>query len=272
MRGRRPGLDRGPLPLRARLALGILGPLLLLGLWQAYVDLANVDELLLPSPLTVARALGADQTRPVLWDAFLVTAQEIVYGLAVALVLGAALALAMHLSRVLRAMLVPVLIATQAIPLPVLAPVLVFWLGFTLLPKLVIVAIICFFPVVMTTLDGLDRVDPALRRLLRTSGANRLQILRWVELPAALPAALSGAKVAVAIGGIAAVFAEYAGTEQGRGGLGTVVQSASSSSATDQAFAAIAILAAFAVLTTGALAALARVLAPWAHRSTGDPR
>lgn len=268
-RSARTARDRGPLATPVRIALGVLGPLLALGGWQAYVRIADVDSLLLPAPTDVLGSLVDD--RRLLWSAFLITAQEIVYGLAVALLLGLLLAVAMHLSRVVRATLGPLIVGSQAIPLPVLAPVLVFWLGFDLAPKLVIVAIICFFPVVIATLDALDRVDPDLPRLLRTMGASRPQQLRWVELPAALPAALSGAKVSVAIAGIAAVFAEYAGSEQGAGGLGHVIQSSGFSLDTDRAFAAVAILALFAVLTTGALAAVQRVLAPWAHRRPGGP-
>jgi ABC-type nitrate/sulfonate/bicarbonate transport system permease component len=245
-----------------RLALGIVGPLLLLGGWQAYVRIFDVDEILLPAPTTVLRSLSDD--RELLWEAFGRTATEILLGLLIALVVGALLAVAMHVSRIVRAALGPLVVGTQAIPLPVLAPVLVFWLGFGLTPKLAIVAIICFFPVTIATLDALDRVDPDLPRLLRTMGASRWQLMRWVELPAALPAALSGAKVSVAIGGIAAIFAEYAGYEQGQGGLGGVIQTAQLNTA--RAFAAVAILAVFAVVTTGILAGLQRVLAPWAHR------
>jgi ABC-type nitrate/sulfonate/bicarbonate transport system permease component len=254
--------DRPPLPRPVRVLLGVLGPLLLLGGWQAYVRIGNVDEILLPAPTTVLHTLVDD--RALLWEAFLRTAQEILFGLAIALVVGAGLAVAMHLSRVVRATLGPLVVGSQAIPLPVLAPVLVFWLGFGLQPKLAIVAIICFFPVTIATLDALDRTDPDLDRLLRTMGASRWQRMRWVELPAALPAAISGAKVSVAIGGIAAIFAEYAGYEQGRGGLGGVIQTAQLDTA--RAFAAVAILAAFAIVTTGALAGLGRLLAPWAHR------
>ncbi|MBF6620840.1 MAG: ABC transporter permease [Patulibacter sp.] len=259
--------DQRPFSIRTRIALGVLGPLIVLGAWQAYVRLASVDEILLPAPTTVVAALVDDHE--LLWDAFLRTAQEIVFGLALALVAGLVLAGAMHLSRIVRAMMSPLVIATQAIPIPALAPVLIFWLGFGLGPKVLIVAIICFFPVAIATLDALERVDPDLPRLLRTMGANRWQRLRWVELPAALPAALSGAKMSVAIGGIAAVFAEYSGYEQGEGGLGAVIKTAQLDTA--RAFAAVAILAVFAVLTTGVLAGLQRVLAPWAHRRPGGP-
>ncbi|MDX8153090.1 ABC transporter permease subunit [Patulibacter brassicae] len=258
------------LPLAVRIALGLLGPLVVLGAWEAYCRLADVDDLLLPPPSQVGTALVDD--RSILWDAFRVTGQEIALGLLAALAVGALLALAMHLSRVVRALLGPLVVGSQAIPLPVLAPILVFWLGFGVAPKVAIVAIICFFPITVATLDALDRVDPAYARLLRTMGASRLQRLRWVELPAALPAALSGAKVSVAIAAIAAVFAEYAGSEEGHGGLGRTIQSAQSNLATDRALAAVAILAAFAVLTTGALAAAQRFLAPWAHRGSDGAR
>ena len=257
---------RRPLHPAVRVALGVLGPLLLLAAWQAYVRLADVDPILLPAPTDVAASLVDD--RSLLWDAFVVTGQEVLLGLATALVLGAGLAILMHLSAIVRAMLGPLVIGIQAVPIPVLAPVLVFWLGFGVGPKIVIVAIICFFPVVINTLDALDRVDPDLGRLLQTMGASRRQRLRWVELPAAL----SGAKVAVAIAGIAAVFAEYAGAEQGSEGLGLLINSARFSLATDRAFAAVFILAVFAVLTTGALALAQRLLAPWAHRRPGAPR
>jgi ABC-type nitrate/sulfonate/bicarbonate transport system permease component len=230
------------------------------------VRLADVDEILLPAPTTVLEALRDD--RSLLWHAFERTAQEILLGLAIALVVGALLAVAMHVSRIIRALLGPLVVGSQAIPLPVLAPVLVFWLGFGLSPKLVIVAIICFFPVTIATLDALDRVDPDLPRLLETMGASRWQRMRWVELPAALPAAISGAKVSVAIAGIAAIFAEYAGYEQGEGGLGGVIQTAQLNTA--RAFAAVAVLAVFAVVTTAALALLGRLVAPWAHRRPGD--
>lgn len=265
-RASRPPGDRRPLSRPIRLLLGVVGPLLLLGAWQAYVRLGDVDEILLPAPTTVLQALSDD--RDLLWHAFLRTAQEIVFGLAIALVVGALLAIAMHLSRIVRATLGPLVVGSQAIPLPVLAPVLVFWLGFGLTPKLAIVAIICFFPVTIATLDALDRVDRDLPRLLRTMGASRWQLMRWVELPAALPAALSGAKVSVAIAGIAAIFAEYAGYEQGEGGLGGLIQTSQLNTA--RAFACVAILAVFAVLTTAALAGLQRVVAPWAHRRPGD--
>jgi putative hydroxymethylpyrimidine transport system permease protein len=125
------------------------------------------------------------------------------------------------------------------------------------------VALVCFFPIVVTTLDGLASVDPDQHKLLRTLGASRWQTFRWAEAPAALPAALSGAKIAVAVGGIAAVFAEYAGSEDG---LGHLLLQSIPQLETARAWAAVVVLAALAVACFALLALAERHLAPWAHR------
>ncbi len=233
----------------------------LLGAWEAYVALAGVDEVVLPAPHDVARSLVED--RSVLLADLGVTATEVVLGLAAALALGAGLAGALHAVPVLRRALYPLLVVSQAIPVPVLAPVLVFWLGFSLLPKLVIVALVCFFPVVVTTLDALERVDPEQKKLLRTLGASRWQTFRLAEAPAALPAALSGAKVAVAIAAIGAVLAETAGAEEG---LGLLITTSTYGLDVARSYAAVVLLMALALGLFALLSFLERRAAPWAHR------
>ena len=234
---------------------------LLLGAWELYARLGNVDNFILPAPTEVGQALWDD--RSLLWDNLLVTAQEVVLGLALALVIGAALAVALHFSPLLRRAVYPLLVGSQAIPIVTVAPLLVVWFGYGLLPKLAIVALVCFFPIVVTTLDGLRSVEPEQHKLLRTLGASRWQAFRWAEAPAALPGALSGAKIAVAVGGIAAVFAEYAGSEDG---LGHLLLQAIPQLETARAWAAVVVLAALAVACFSLLALAERRLAPWAHR------
>lgn len=229
--------------------------------WEAYARLGPVDELILPAPTEVARALADD--RALLWDNLLVTAQEVVLGISLALVLGAALAIAIHLSPALRRALYPLLVGSQAVPVVIVAPLLVVWFGFGIAPKLAIIALVCFFPVVVTTLDALAAVDPEQRKLLRTLDATRAQELRWVELPAALPGALSGAKIAVAVAVIGAVFAEYAGSSAG---LGNVILQAVPQLETARAYAAVALLAALAILLFSLLALAERLLVPWARK------
>ncbi|QEC50158.1 ABC transporter permease [Baekduia soli] len=241
--------------------LSALLVLLLLGGWEAYARLGSVDAFILPAPTQVAQALWDD--RGLLWDNLLVTGQEVVLGLALALAAGIVLAVALHLSGRLRRAVYPLLVGTQAIPIVTIAPLLAAWFGYGLLPKLVVVALVCFFPIVVTTLDGLASVDPEQHKLMRTLGASRVQAFRWVEAPAALPAALSGAKIAVAVGGIAAVFAEYTGSERG---LGHLLLQSIPQLETPRAWATVVVLAALAVFCFALLALAERRLAPWAHR------
>lgn len=235
--------------------------ILLLGAWELYARLGPVDDFILPAPDQVASSLWHD--RGLLWDNLLVTAQEMLLGLLLALLAGTALALLLHRFTPVRKAVYPLLVGTQAIPIVTIAPLLAAWFGYGLLPKLAIVALVCFFPIVVTTLDGLRSVDPEQHKLMRTLDATPAQTLRWVELPTALPAALSGAKIAVAVGGIAAVFAEYAGSEDG---LGHLLLQSIPQLETARAWAAVVVLAALAVFCFTLLALAERRLAPWAHR------
>jgi NitT/TauT family transport system permease protein/putative hydroxymethylpyrimidine transport system permease protein len=242
--------------------------LALLGAWQLYVELGGVDRILLAAPTEVASALWND--RGLLWSNTLVTGQEVVLGLAVALAVALAMAVVVHLSPPLRRAIMPLAAASQAIPIVLFAPLLAFWWGFDIRPKLAIVALITFFPIVVTTLDGLESVDPALGKLLRTFGASRWRTLRLVEAPAALPGLLSGAKIAVAVAVIGAVLAEGAGATKG---LGLMFTQANNQLETARAFAAVVVLTVLAAALFAALSLAERRLVPWAERSrnrTGD--
>lgn len=231
--------------------------LALLGAWELYAERGGVDDLILPAPSEIATALWDD--RALLWDDFLVTASEVALGIAAALAVGLLCAVALHLWRPLRRAAYPLLIGSQAIPVVIVAPLLVVWLGFGMAPKVAIIALVCFFPVAVTTLDALGRVDPDTLKLLRTLDAGRWQAFRFAEAPAALPAALSGAKIAVAVAVIAAVFAEYSGSSEG---LGHLILQAIPQLETARAWAAVAVLAAFAVALFYALDLVQR-LVPW---------
>ena len=243
---------------------GLLALALLAG-WEAYARAGGVDDFLLPAPTLVAEALWVD--RALLWSDFVVTAGEVVLGIGVALGAGIACAVALHFSALLRRTVYPLLVASQTIPIVVVAPLLVVWLGYDLAPKLAIVGLICFFPITVTALDGLRGVDPELRKLMRTMDASRWQAFRRVEAPAALPSLLSGVKIAVAVAVIGAVLAEQAGSSEG---LGHLILQAIPQFETARAYAAVVVLSAFAVSLFGALSLAERRLVPWAHRSQGD--
>lgn len=250
------------------LAFRVLAPLAILaalvGAWQLYATYGSVDSLLLPSPAEVADALWTD--RELLWDDFKVTAVEVLLGIVVAAVAGLACAVAIHLSPTLRRAVYPLLVASQTVPIPIIASLLVVWLGFDLAPKLVIIGLVSFFPIAVTTLDALAGVDPELRKLMRTLDAGRLTTFRLVELPAALPGLFSGAKIAVAIAVIAAVFAEQSGSSSG---LGHLVQQAVPQLLTARAYAAVLVLSTFAIALFGLLSLAERYALPWAHDTRG---
>jgi len=241
----------------------------LLGGWELYVDLAGIQAELLPAPHAVAEALWSNGS--LVWRNFTVTAEEVVLGLALALVCGLLLAVAIHLWPLLRRAVYPLAVGSQAVPIPVIGVLLVFWWGFGIFPKLVVIALICFFPVLVTTVDGLAAVDPDQPKLLRTLDASRWQAFRFAELPAALPAALSGARIALAVGVIGAFIAETSTpTSEAYSGLGREILTDAGGFQTPRAYAATAVLFVFAVACFYALALAERKLVPWSIRPRGE--
>ena len=239
-------------------------PLVLLALvvagWEAAARLGWVEDYLLPAPSEVARALVED--RDVLFPDAWVTAQEVLLGFGIALATGVVVAVLLHLSPMLRRALYPIVVASQAVPVIVIAPVLVIWFGFGMGPKLMVIALICFFPIAVNTLDGLRAVDGDQARMLRTLGAGRWDLLRRLELPSALPYLFSGAKVAVAVAVIGAVFGELVGSDAG---LGHAIQVGTAQLLTARVFAAVLLLAAMAIALFALVSAVERRAVPWAH-------
>jgi putative hydroxymethylpyrimidine transport system permease protein len=226
--------------------------------WEALVQGGVVDSLLLPAPTEVASSLWND--RGLLGPDLAVTLQEVLVGLLAAVAVGAALGIGMHLSGALRRALRPLVIGSQAVPIPVIAPLLILVLGFGLAPKVLLVALVCFFPVTINLYDGLRRVDPDARKLLRSFDASRWQSFRLLEAPAALPAAFTGLKVAAAVSVIGAVFAEWAGSDAG---LGHALLTANGQLETARAFAATFLLFVLAVGLYGLFALLERRVVRW---------
>jgi len=240
----------------------------LIGIWELYVDAGGADPLILSAPHAIAQSLYDD--RSLLWSNLLTTAQEVVFGLAVASVAGLALAIAIHFSSTLRRALYPLLVASQAVPIPILAPLLVLWLGFGIGPKLAVIALVCFFPIVVTTLSGLAAVDPGLIRLMASFDAPRRRTFWHIELPSALPRLLTGAKIAAAIAVIAAVLAELSGANSG---LGYLYEQSEAQLRMPRAYACVVVLCALAVALFGLLTVAERRLVPWAYKPlTGDLR
>src|SRR5207248_10682243 len=171
-------------------------------------------------------------------------------------------AVLMHMFRPLRDAAYPLLVASQAIPIVVLAPLFVLAFDYGIGPKLAIVALICFFPLTVNVLDGLRSVDPELLKLMRTLGASRLATLVKVELPAALPFFFSGLRVAATVSVIGAVFGEWAGADRG---LGRLVLLGNNQLQTPRVYAGIVILMIMSLLMFGSVSLIQRLVAPWSR-------
>ena len=248
----------------SRLWPALLVLVALLGVWQlaaasgALADTLGLDSFLVPSPAEILNSLWED--RALLAENAWVTFAEVLAGFAAALALGVTTAVALHLSPLLRRVSYPLVVASQTIPVIVIAPVLVVWFGFGIGPKVAIIALICFFPITVNTLDGLATVPPDQRKLMRSLGAGRLRVLSSLEAPTALPFLLSGAKIAAAVAVIGAVFGEWAGADEGLGHL-MLVDNAKLEVA--RLFAAMVWLSAMALALFGCLSLIERRVAWW---------
>ena len=237
---------------------------ILIGAWQiatsvdAIVEAFDLEPFLVPSPAEIAEALW--QSRELLAENAWVTLREIVFGLGLAIVIGLAFATVLHLSESLRLAFYPLLIASQTVPIIVISPILVVWFGYGITVKLLLVALICFFPIVVNTLDGLRAVEPDAIKLMRTLDASRWQIFRRVEARASLPQALSGIRIAVVIAPIGAVFAEWSGASAG---LGWLILQDNGLFEVSRQFASVVVLSAIALGLFGLLALAERRIVPW---------
>ena len=228
--------------------------------WQGIASLPGVDDLTLASPVETARALNHDSS--LLLSNAWTTLEEVLLGLAVAMALGPGAAVVMHLFRPLRDAAYPLLIASQAIPIPVAAVLFVLAFDYGIGPKIAIVALICFFPVTVNVVDGLRSVDEQLLKLMRSMGASRVATLWKVELPSSLPRLFSGLRVAATVSVIGAVFGEWAGADRG---LGRLVLLGINQLQTPRVYAGIVILMIMSLLMFGSVTLIQRLAAPWSR-------
>ena len=246
----------------------VLPPLILaaliIGVWQVaaqtgfLADTLGLDPLLVPSPSEIASSLVDD--RAILFDNALVTLGEVLAGFGLALVLGAGAAVLLHLYEPIRQAAYPLVVASQTIPVIVIAPILVVWFGYGIGPKLAVIALICFFPITVNTLDGLRSVPRDLIDMMRSLDADRARILSDVELPSALPYLFSGAKIAVAVAVIGAVFGEWVGASSG---LGYLMLQDNAQLETARLFASVFLLSVIALTLFGVVALLERAAIRW---------
>ena len=218
-------------------SLSFLFVLLALTLWEVLVRALSVPDFILPPPSQILGRLVA--SLGLLLGHALITLQEALLGFVLGASSGTACAILMARSRIIERMLYPLLIFSQTFPKEALAPLFLVWFGFGILPKVVIAALISFFPVVVNTTRGLLSVDPTILDLMRSLSASQRQIFTKVRLPNAVPYLFAALKVCITLSVIGAVVGEFVGASAG---LGHLVRLANSELATDLMFAALLVL------------------------------
>ena len=226
--------------------------------WEAYVRLSGVRPQVLPPPTRVLTEGWA--FRDLIWAHLLPTLGETAIGFSLAILVGTAAAIVIDWSQAARRALYPMLVASQAIPVVAVAPLLVLWFGFGLLPKALVVALVTFFPITVGWVDGFAATERAASNLLRSMGASRWQVFRLVRLPGALPSFFSGLRIAITYAVVGAIFAEYVGAKRG---LGIFMQLQQNSFRTDLVMAAVVVTAAISVTLFLATYAVERAAIPW---------
>jgi putative hydroxymethylpyrimidine transport system permease protein len=236
----------------------------LIGAWQlaasteVVAHALHLDPILVPSPAEVAEALW--ESRSLLAENAWVTLQEILLGFLLGLALGLGVGFLLRPFETLRLAAYPLMVASQAIPILVFAPILVVWFGYGIGPKLAVVALVCFFPIAVATADGLRSVDLEAIKMMRTLDASRAQLLWRLEAPTSLPFVFSGAKIGATFAPIGAVFGEWVGAESG---LGHLILQDNALLNTSRLFAAAFLLAAISLGLFGLIALVERRVVTW---------
>lgn len=240
--------------------------LVFLVLWELGVKIYHVPIWILPRPSQVGAALVNNSS--LLFFHTLTTLYEALLGFIIALLISLLTAFILDRFEWIKKAMYPLFTISQTIPLIVLAVLLPLWFGWGILPKLLIVILVCFFPVVISLLKGLDSVDPDLIRLFRSFGAGPLATFKIVKLPAAMPAFFSGLKISATYSIMAAVIAEWVGAQRGLGYFMTLQQK---SFAIDKVMAAVVIISLLSLLLVALVDLTEYLLVPWNRKNIGTP-
>ncbi|WP_409296533.1 ABC transporter permease [Peribacillus sp. SCS-26] len=235
-----------------------LAAIVFLLIWEAASRLLSIEEWLLPGPYRIVRTgiEGAGSLGPHLLSTIRLTFT----GFLIGALLGLAIAVVLHNSAFLRGIFYPFIILSQNVPVIVLAPLLIIWFGFGILPKLIIISLVCFFPVTVSALDGFRQTPAMYIDYLKMSGAGKKQIFYKAEFPYALPSLFSGLKISATYSVMGAVISEWLGAESG---IGVYMTLASSSFRTDRVFAAIFLIMLLSLLFYGLIVILERLIIKW---------
>lgn len=243
--------------------LPLIGIVLLLGVWWLIKVLTGWNEFILPSPADVVVTVIEE------WDILIsntwTTLWETIAGFLLAVVIGVPIGVALAYSWVVDRMFSPILFGVNAVPKIAVAPILVIWMGFGVLPKVVMVVLLCFFPIVLSMMAGLKSTPTELRELIRSLEATHVQAFLKVRLPSALPHLFVGLKLAISLAVIGAVIGEFVGATKG---LGYLIVISGGTADTALAFSSLVLLAVISIVLFYGLSAIERWLIPWAEEES----
>jgi NitT/TauT family transport system permease protein len=232
-------------------------------LWEVAVRALNVPDYILPSPGVIAAKIATS------WQLLLVNAyvtfQEILLGFPLSVVIAIPLAVAVVYSRIFERVAFPFMVSLQTIPKVALAPILVIWLGYGILPKVMVAFLISFFPIVINSVIGMRSAEREMIYLVQSMGASELTTFLKIRLPKALPSIFGGLKVGMGQAVVGATVGEFIAAERGLGYLQLVSQVRLD---TPLLFAAVVVLSALGVLLFNAVALIERIALPWSRLAT----
>ncbi|MRN55364.1 ABC transporter permease [Paenibacillus monticola] len=229
--------------------------------WQLAVSLFHVEAWILPSPTDIIREFNANATG--IWVHTLATLRLTLIGFPIGTAVGLIIALLLHLLPWTRRAFYPLLILSQNVPSIALAPLLVIWFGFGLLPKIILITLVCFFPVAVATMSGLAQSDGIMLNYMKMAGAGKWQIFTKLELPSSLPSLFSGVKISATYAVMGAVVAEWIGADKG---IGYYMLLQKSAYHTDRMFVAIVIIVLLSLVLFAIIALLEKWLVRWKPR------
>src|SRR3989339_197351 len=238
--------------------LPVIAGLIILLIWEFIVKTFHIEQWILPSPTQIINSFL--QSRSLIFYHLIPTVVEAIIGLSGATLVSVFIAIVMERFQIMRKIIYPFLILSQTIPFIILAPLLTLWFGCGLLPKIIIIALVCFFPITINLFDGFQGVDSNVIRLLTSMGANQKQIFKWVKWPASLPAFFSGLRIAAAYSILGAVVSEWMGADRG---LGILLVRSTKSYLTDRVFATIGVITILSFFVVFAVEIVARISIPW---------
>lgn len=233
---------------------------ILVFVWEVVARLELVPTYILPAPTKIIKTLITNL--PVLREHIIVTLMEALVGFTISIIFAMVIAVVMDSIPIVKKAVYPLIITSQTIPIITIAPLFAIWFGFGYLPKVVIVVLVCFFPITISLLEGLASVEEDLLNLIKSMGASKIQLYRMVKLPAAMPSFFSGLKISGTYSIMGATIGEWVG---GKNGLGVYMLRVKHSFATDKVFATIIIITLLSTLILKIISFIEKRSMPWIY-------